>query len=466
MSHDAKVTDPGIDLDWLAQKIEYRRFQDCVHCGLCTASCPTYVETGNENDSPRGRIYLMRAVTDGRLAMSDDVRKHLDLCLDCRACESACPSGVQYGRLIEPFKIALQRPDPDAEFGPAPRNPSAPGLLQRLILAHLFPYAGRVKLALTPARWLQRLGLLPLAERSGLTRLLPPTLRKLQAMLPDRLEAPKRLPEVLPPIGPKRARVALFTGCVADAMFPETNAATARVLQQNGCEVVVPPAQVCCGAIHYHSGMEAPALELVNTNLRVFHPDEFDAIIVNAAGCGAMLKDYHHLVHGEAAERFVAKVRDISEFLVALGPIAPTHRMPLKVTYHDACHLCHGQQVRSQPRQLLSLIPGVELVPLEETEICCGAAGTYNLMQPEMSERLGKRKLGHIEATGAQVVATGNVGCILQIARQVREAGDPIEVVHPIDLLDRAYRGEGPPAPPRASRPNASQGRLEPSLSR
>jgi glycolate oxidase iron-sulfur subunit len=424
-----------VDLEWLSRRVDYRLYQDCVHCGLCTASCPTYVETGNENDSPRGRIYLMRAVADGRLGLGPDVRHHLDLCLDCRACESACPSGVQYGRIVEPFKVAVARATPPAE---------RPSLLQRLILHHLFPHAGRVRLALAPARLLQRLGALRLAESLGLTRLLPPTLRRLQAMLPALSGAPSGLPEVLPPVGPKRARVALFRGCVADAMFPETNAATARVLQQNGCEVVVPRGQACCGAIHYHSGAEEPALALARTNLAAFDPDAFDAVIVNAAGCGAMLKDYGHLPLGpdhDAAERFAAKVQDVSEFLDALGPVAPAHPIPLTVTYHDPCHLCHAQQVRAQPRRLLEMIPGLTLVPLDESELCCGAAGTYNLTQPEMSERLGRRKASNIEATGAEMVVTGNVGCILQIARQLREHGSNVQVAHPVDLLDRAYRG-------------------------
>jgi glycolate oxidase iron-sulfur subunit len=431
----AAAPDSAIDIEWLSEKIPYRRYQECVHCGLCTASCPTYVETRNENDSPRGRIYLMRAVADGRLAMGPRVREHLELCLDCRACESACPSGVQYGRMIEPFKIALEQTAAPAGKG---------SFLQRLILHHLFPHPGRVKAALAPARLLQRLGILDWAERSGLTRLLPPTLRRMQAMLPRLTGRSSRLPDVLPAIGPKRARVALFLGCVADAMFPETNVATARVLQQNGCEVVIPRGQVCCGAIHYHSGIEQPALELARRNMAEFGAEDVDAIIVNAAGCGAMLKDYAHILpaaeHDES-ERFAAKVKDISEYLMTLGPIPPTNPIPATVTYHDACHLCHAQQVRSQPRALLGLIPGLRLVPLEESEICCGAAGTYNLTQPEMSERLGRRKMDYIEATGAEVVATGNVGCILQIARKVKERGKPIEVVHPVDLLDRAYRG-------------------------
>jgi glycolate oxidase iron-sulfur subunit len=319
--------------------------------------------------------------------------------------------------------------------------------LQKLILHHVFPYASRVRAAIAPARWLQRLGAFDALERTGLTKLLPPTLRRMQAMLPRLSPAGERLPETLPPIGAKRARVALFLGCVSDAIYPETNAATARVLQRNGCEVVVPRSQVCCGAIHYHSGDEAPAIALARQNLRTFNPNDFDAFITNAAGCGAMLKDYVHLLHDHdepRAQAFVDKCRDVSEFLVDLGPIAPEHPLPLKVTYHDPCHLCHGQQVRSQPRKLLGLIPGVELVPLEESELCCGAAGTYNLTQPEMSERLGRRKMDHIESTGAQVVATGNVGCIMQIARKIKERRSPIRVEHPIDLLDQAYRGEQP----------------------
>jgi len=428
----------SVDLDWLSQKIDYRLYQDCVHCGLCTASCPTYVETGNENDGPRGRIYLMRAVADGRLGFSPEVREHLDLCLDCRACESACPSGVQYGKIIEPFKIALYRSAPSGQ---------KTSLLQRVILHHLFPYANRVGLALRPARWLQKLGALSWAERTGLTRLLPPTLRRMQAMLPE-LEAKRTpLPPMLPAIGPKRARVALFLGCVSDAMYPETNAATARVLQKNGCEVIIPPSQSCCGAIHYHSGAEAPAFEMAARNLSAFNLDELDAIIVNAAGCGAMLKDYPHLLpraEHDRAVRFTSKVRDISEFLIELGPVAPEGKLEMKVAYHDACHLCHAQRIRTQPRQLLEMIPGVELLPLEESEICCGAAGTYNLTQPEMSERLGRRKMDRIEETGAEVVATGNVGCILQIARKIKERGSAVKVVHPIDLLDQAYRNDSP----------------------
>lgn len=433
-SIDPPVAEPGVDLAWLADRIAYPLFQQCIHCGLCTASCPTYVETGDENDGPRGRIYLMRSVVDGRLGVGPEVRKHLELCLDCRACETACPSGVQYGKLIEPFKIEMVR---DA--------PAGKGLstIQKVVLHHLFPYGGRVRAALLPVRVLQKLGLMKLVERSGLLRLLPPTLRNMAAMVPT-LQPASNLPEILPAIGPKRARVGLFLGCVTDVMTPQTTEATARVLRRNGCEVVVARGQACCGAIHYHSGAESPALELARRNMNAFDFDDLDAIVVNAAGCGAMFKDYGHILPPDERERgarFAAKVKDVSEFLAALGPIPPTHAVPMKATYHDACHLCHAQQIRSQPRQLLAMIPGLELVPLAEGELCCGAAGTYNLTEPEMSQRLGRRKLANIEATGATVVASGNIGCTLQIARQARERGLAIEVVHPVDLLDRAYEG-------------------------
>src|SRR5262245_26155139 len=389
MSHPAAPARTSLPVVSPAEKtghgIDYELFLDCVHCGLCTASCPTYLETGHEADSPRGRIYLMRAVTDGKLDLNADVRRHLDLCIDCRACESACPSGVQYGKLIEPFRIHMAKTLPPAASLP---------WLQRLVLNHVFPYAGRNRLALAPARWMQWSGLDGLMQRWGLLRLMPRSLRQMHEMLPPLRRHPGRLPEVLPAEGKRRARVGLFLGCVADAMFPETNLNTARVLQRNGCEVVVPPRQGCCGALHYHSAQEGPAKRFAAANCDAFPAGELDAVVVNAAGCGAMLKDYGHLLHDTPAaatgEAFAGKVRDVSEFLMELGPVKPEHPLPLRATYHDACHLCHAQQVRKPPRQLLEMIPGLELVPLAESEICCGAAGSYNLTQPDMAERLGR----------------------------------------------------------------------------
>ncbi len=436
--------------------IDYEKFLDCVHCGLCTAACPTYLETGNENNSPRGRIYLMRAVTDGRLELTDTVTRHLDLCLDCRACETACPSGVQYGRLIEPFRVEMQQ---HAAAGGATGSgtaakPRKNGWFEKYILYGMFPYPRRLRWALVPAKLMQMTGIDWLAERIGLTKLLPEKLRRMQRLLPPLVVREPALPEFLPAIGPKRARVALFTGCVADAMFHHVNWATARVLQQNGCEVVVPRSQVCCGAIHYHSGAGEPALQLARTNADSLLNDDIDAVIINVAGCGSMLKDYGHMgeelargdtVLRQSLERFAHKVKDISEFLAALGPIAPRGEIPLTATYHDACHLCHAQRIREQPRDLLALVPGLKLVPLPESEICCGAAGSYNLTEGEMADRLADRKLKHIVSTGATAVIMGNAGCSLQIQAALRQAGQPIWVAHPMEILDLSYRGLKPP---------------------
>lgn len=420
--------------------IEYELFLDCVHCGLCTSACPTYVELGDENDSPRGRIYLMRAVTDGRIELDDKVRGHLDLCLDCRACESACPSGVQYGRLIEPFRLHL------AKTG---QQKDPLGWLQRFLLFKMTPSAGRMRWALKPARLMQRLGLDRFLEKIGLFRLLPRSVRQLHEMLPRLRPHYGRLPEVLPAEGKRRARVALFTGCAADAFFPETNLATARVLQKNGCEVWIPRQQGCCGALHYHSALEEPAREFAGNNLDVFLAQgetAFDALIVNAAGCGAMLKDYGHLFQGTkneaAGQKLAAKAKDINEFLIQLGPIPPQHPLNLKAAYHDACHLCHGQQIRKQPRQLLEMIPGLKLVPLNETEICCGAAGSYNLTQPGMAERLGERKVRNILDTQVDAVFSGNVGCLIQIGRYLRKTNPALWVAHPVDALWASYSGQ------------------------
>jgi glycolate oxidase iron-sulfur subunit len=424
------------------KNIPYERFLDCVHCGLCTSACPTYLETGNENDSPRGRIYLMRAVTDDRLELTPAVARHLELCLDCRSCESACPSGVQYGRLIEPFRVTMHREQVQS-------GTQVPGWFRKLVLHGLFPSARRLRWALWPARWMQTLRLDLLAERLGLLRLLPGPLQRMQRLLPRLQPRGTELPEFLPAIGARRARVAVFTGCVADAMFHHVNVATALVLQRNGCDVLIPRTQRCCGAIHYHSGEGEPALALAQENLSAFPWNELDAVIVNVAGCGSMLKDYGHLARevcgndpatAERLSSFAHKVKDVSEFLAELGPVAPAGKIPRVATYHDACHLCHAQQIRRQPRELLELIPELQVVPLAESEVCCGAAGSYNLTEPEMADRLGQRKVAHILQTGADAVITANAGCSLQIQAMLRAAGrSDIPVLHPIELLQQSY---------------------------
>jgi glycolate oxidase iron-sulfur subunit len=429
-------------------KLDYELLLDCVHCGLCTAACPTYVETSNEASSPRGRIYLMRQVIDGALELDNTVKKHLDQCLNCRACETACPSGVQYGRLIEPFREYMEHQEPGRST--ATLNP-----LQRFMLFNIFPSRLKTRLALAPARVLQWTGVDWLLRKSGLLNLLPRSMRTMHGMLPDLKMHYGSLPEVLPAIGPKRARVALFLGCVADALYPQTNYATAKVLQFNGCEVWIPRQQQCCGALHYHSGDEHQATELAAKNCETFGMtgeqwDSVDAIITNAAGCGAMLKDYSHMMHThqhpqqEAADRFNKKVKDISEFLYALGPIQPKFPLKIKATYHDACHLRHAQQIQKQPRSLLELIPGLQLLPLPETELCCGAAGSYNLTQPDMAEKLGDRKAANIQGTTAQAVFTGNVGCLMQITRHLKKLDPNLWVAHPMDALWASYSGEFP----------------------
>jgi len=431
----------------LGSNIEYGKYLDCVHCGLCTAACPTYLETGDENKSPRGRIYLMRAVTDGRLELTDDVRENLDTCLDCRSCETACPSGVQYGRLIEPFRMDMEHADAAAGAD------ASQSWFHKYVLYGLLTSRSKTRIALFPARIMQALRLDRAMEAVGLTKLLPGKLQRMFKQLPRLQSNLPALPEHLPAIGPPRAKVGLFLGCVADAMFRQTHWATARVLQHNGCEVFIPRSQGCCGAMHYHSGAGGPAMEMASQNAAAFDLDQLDAVIVNVAGCGAMLKDYPEIAHEVASEdhalrgtleKLTAKIKDISEFLAELGPIAPKGEIKLRATYHDACHLCHAQQIRAQPRDLLGLIPGLELVPLPESEICCGAAGSYNLTQPEMSDRLAKRKYENIMTTQPDTVITGNAGCLLQIQSEMRQAGQQIAVVHPMDLLDCSYR-EIPP---------------------
>ncbi|HEV3146967.1 MAG TPA: (Fe-S)-binding protein [Gemmataceae bacterium] len=421
--------------------IDYELLLDCVHCGLCTSACPTYVETGNEADSPRGRIYLMRSVIDGRVPLDDTVKGHLDLCLNCRACETACPSGVQYGKLIEPFRLHMVKTGDAVQRLP---------WIQRQALEYVLPYRRRNRLALMPARWMQYLGLDRLMEKLGLLSLMPRSLRQMHGMLPRLKPHYGSLPNLLAAEGTRRARVGLFLGCVADAIYPETNFATAKVLQKNGCEVVIPRNQGCCGALHYHAGQEEPAVKFAEKNLAAFgftsaEWESLDAIVVNVAGCGAMLKDYSHLLHhSEIGQKFAKKVKDVSEFLIELGTVKPEHPLKLRATYHDACHLCHAQQIRKPPRQLLEMIPGLELVPLAETEICCGAAGSYNLTQPEMAERLGERKMRHILENKAEAVFTANAGCLLQIARHLKKQNPEIWVAHPIDALWASYNGHDP----------------------
>jgi glycolate oxidase iron-sulfur subunit len=419
--------------------VNYSLFLDCVHCGMCSSTCPTFTELGDENDSPRGRIYLMRAVADGRLEAEGTLERHLQTCLDCRACETACPSGVHYGRLIEPFRMAMEEKNQTLLH--------KYDWFRQIILFRLFPYAGRLRLALTPVRWAQRLGVYDWAERTGLLKLVPGRLGQMVTLLPPPVAQGPKLPSFLPAKGRCRARVAFFVGCVADAMFRPTHWATLRVLQENGCDITIPRGQGCCGAIRYHAGDSGGARRDADANVAAFKLNDIDAVIVNHAGCGAMMKEYglHWSDEQQAArQQFADKVRDINEFLDELGLVPPSGRIDAVATYHDACHLGHAQKVTDAPRRLLAKIPGLEIHDLPETEICCGSAGTYNLNYGPMARALGKRKLDNIKSTGARIALASNAGCLLQIMREVRQAGEPIRVMHPIDLLDMSYREDQP----------------------
>lgn len=406
----------------LSGSIAPERFLECVHCGLCLSACPTYLELGNEADSPRGRIYLMRGIEDGSLALTPDVARHLDLCLGCRACETACPSGVHYGELIESARTYIEQH----------HRRDRSDHLRREAVTTLFPRPTLLKALLLPLRLLELIGVLPL-----LRRFIPAA-----AMLP-KLRAWQTLPRVMRAWGESQRRVGLLAGCVAQVMFANTNRATLRVLARNGCTVETPPAQGCCGALFLHAGDRQAAQQCARRNIDAF-AESLDAVVVNAAGCGAMMKEYGKLLaddpaYAERAQAFSARVRDVSELLATLPLKPPTRPLNAKVTYHDACHLVHGQGVRDAPRQLLRQIPGLELVELAESEVCCGSAGSYNLTEPAMARRLGERKAEHIRATGATIVAAANPGCIMQIQGALTTGGHPLVVKHPVELLDEAY---------------------------
>jgi glycolate oxidase iron-sulfur subunit len=404
----------------------YERFLDCVHCGLCLSACPTYVDLGTEMDSPRGRIYLMRGLEDGSLPLTPDVARHLDLCLGCRACETACPSGVRYGELIEGARAYVE----------AHLRRRVPDRVRRRMVTAVFPHPARLRVLLLPLRLLELTGLLRRVRRVS----------ALMAMLPE-LRGWAALPETVPAGGAAPRSVGLVAGCVAQVLFAETNRATVRVLTRNGCTVITPARQVCCGALYLHGGAREQALACARRNIDAFPVERLEAIVVNAAGCGAMLKQYDALLaddplYAAAARAFAGKVRDVTEFLAAHPLAAPRGALHLRVTYHDACHLAHGQGIRDAPRALLQQIPGVEFVELAEADTCCGSAGSYNLTEPGMARRLGERKAGHLRATGATVVAVANPGCAMQIKAALQRAGVVAAVRHPVELLDQAYAAE------------------------
>jgi Fe-S oxidoreductase len=401
----------------------------CVHCGLCLNQCPTYRALRLEPESPRGRIHLVKAAADGRIELSERFKEHLYLCLLCRACETACPSGVQYGHIAETAREQL---------GP----PGSPRMRTALNFAftQLFPHPNRLRVLA---------GLLRLYQRTGLQRLirplLPKKLREMESMLPlipHRFFQPSA--NILLAIGKRRAKVAMLNGCVMPLIFGDVNEATVRVLQRNGCDVVFPPNQICCGALNVHNGESIAAKQMARRNIDAFLDAGVDAVVVNAAGCGAAMKEYGHLlrddpIYAEKAKRFSSIVKDAAQFLGDLGLVGKLAPLKMTVTYQDPCHLAHGQRVRSQPRDLLKAIPELKLHEMEGSDRCCGSAGIYNITHPGMSQHLLKEKMQSVAITQAEAVIAPNPGCILQLRYGSQQYGPRMKVYHLMDLLDRAY---------------------------
>ncbi len=406
----------------------------CVHCGFCLPVCPTYVLWNEEMDSPRGRIYLMKLATDGKTDMNPQWVSHFDSCLGCMACMTACPSGVDYSKLIEATRAQIERNH---------KRSFAEKLYRRLIFA-TFTRPDRLRMMRLPLLAYQKSGLQSLLRRSGIINLLPKHLRAMEALMPQ-IGPSESIPGVTAALGTKRHRVGLLLGCVQREFIPQVNAATARVLSAEGCEVVAPADQPCCGALMVHAGEEAAAIVLARKTIDAFERADVDTIITNAAGCGSNVKEYGHLLRDDAqyaarAKAFASKCKDITEFLGELDPRVKRNPLKLRVAYHDACHLQHAQGVRSQPRTLLLGIPGVELAEIPESAVCCGSAGIYNLVQPDTANELGDRKAQLITPLNVDVIATGNPGCLLQLQSALARSGHKIPVVHTIQLLDTSLR--------------------------
>ncbi len=415
-------------------KPAYADYSRCVHCGLCLNHCPTYRLWHEEADSPRGRIRQMQLVDEGRLELGASFVTHIDRCLDCRACETACPSGVEYGKLVEMAR---------AQIAQNYRRPWASRVAGDFVYRRLLPYPRRIAAVARLLRIYQRSGLAALARRTGILKLLG--LDDRERLLPkiDREFFFGELGRTFPARGTRRARVALFAGCIAQVTFSELNRATIRVLQANGCEVVVPAAQVCCGALPAHAGVRDVARDLARANFTAFAADDFDAIVTNAAGCGSTLKEYTHLFAADdpahsQAERFIARTRDVTEFLAELGLAAPMRSLPLRVTYQDSCHLAHGQKIREAPRQLIRAVPGVEFIEMPLADQCCGSAGVYNVTQTKTSLELLALKMESVGATKSQAIITANPGCMLQLRAGAAIHGTGHNVLHVVELLDRA----------------------------
>ena len=430
----------GVGFD-LADPPEQSLIDACVHCGFCLPTCPSYRVIGKENDSPRGRIYLMDAINKGEAPLSPASVQHFDTCLGCLACTTACPSGVQYDQLIANVRPQIQRNHPR----------SLPEKALRQLIFSLFPYPDRIRLLLAPLALYQRSGLSKLIQSSGLLQRFSPNLAAMESLLPPVTAScfADNLPELIPAQGKARYRVGMILGCVQRVFFTGVNEATARVLSANGCEIVVPRSQGCCSALPAHQGETAQAQALARQMIDSFAAAEVDYVIINAAGCGHTLKEYGHILaddpdYAERARAFSAKVRDVQEFLADIGltaPLSPLQDEPLVTVYQDACHLLHGQKISLQPRQLLQQIPGISLREPLDAALCCGSAGVYNMLQPEIAQELGQMKATSLLNTGAALIASSNPGCSLQIKQSLEKQGKTVALMHPVQLLDMSIRG-------------------------
>jgi len=410
---------------------------DCVHCGFCLPACPTYVLWGEEMDSPRGRIYMMKKSAQGEAPLDQRFGLHMDNCLGCMACMTACPSGVQYNKLIEDTRAQVERNIPRS---------TSDSLFRKLLFA-TFPYVKRLRLLALPMLIYQRTGLQKLLRASGLLRLLPKRLFQMEALLPRvPIGFMQGLPAQVSPAGAPRRRVGMLSGCVQQVFFQHVNQATARVLAAEGCEVIIPQAQECCGALMLHSGLDEQASALARRMIATFEKAKVETIVINAAGCGSTMKEYGHLLRDDPewaarAADFSARCKDISEILCELPARSPRHALPMRVAYHDACHLRHAQAIHAEPRRLLAAIPGLEVAEMEEPTLCCGSAGVYNLLKPEPANQLGDRKVENLLATKAEAVISANPGCLLQLMSGLRRRGlNAMPTYHMVELLDASIR--------------------------
>jgi len=425
--------------------------KDCVHCGFCLPACPTYQLWAEEMDSPRGRIYLVNQILDGA-TLSDTAAEHFDRCLGCMACMTACPSGVQYDQLIEAARVWTEEARTAAPAD-APAAGASPRTVReraaRAAIFSLFPYPRRLRALTAPLRAAQRTGLDRRLARSSLSGRVSPVLCAALRLAPPSVSAAsaRPLPGRVPALGTRRAVVGMLTGCVQSVFFPRVNAATARVLAAEGCDVIIPRGQGCCGALSLHSGREAEAAAFARRTIAMFEQAGVDAVVVNSAGCGSAMKEYGRLLGradagwAERAAEMSAKVRDLAEFLAELGPVARRHPLPVTAAYHDACHLAHAQRITRQPRELLRAIPELNLVEVPDAGTCCGSAGVYNLLQPAAASELGARKAESVLATGAPLLISANPGCSLQIVSALAERGRDIAVAHTAEVLDASIRG-------------------------